>query len=121
MQLFGDLSTPSLLSINHDHDYAALRLDNSVTDEHEANLLLEYGADEHEANLPLENGIDDIINTTLSLDQNFGVLHYEIDNFEVFCKNKYSERSLSSEKKICFPAMYIVRRCQSNRLREPLH
>lgn len=75
IQLFGDddLSRPLLLSINHDHDYAALRFDNSFTDEHEENLHT-------------ENGMGDIINAVLSLDQNFGVLDYENDGFEVFCR-----------------------------------
>lgn len=61
-----------MLSINHDHDYTALRLDNSV-------------ADEHEENLHTINGIEDIINATLSFDQNFGVLDCgNDDDFEVF-------------------------------------
>lgn len=62
-----------LLSINHDHDYTDLRLLSTVTD-----------ADEE--NRAMDTVIDDNINATLLHDLDFGILRYENDDSEVFCK-----------------------------------
>lgn len=75
-----DIYISAMMSIAHDHDYTILQYNPANSIVHDNDYTISQ-IDQH-SNSTIDNNIE----TMLSIDEGFGVMHYEPDTYEVFLK-----------------------------------